>query len=81
MNMPDETMGVQGGDVVTKLSPWSVVDTVTPLLAVVACQRANGVRDDRSQRRSGERWIAPPRHQANADRYSSESRVATAGGR
>src|SRR5882762_9339208 len=60
----DESIGAHGRDVVTKLSPWSVADTVTRLLAVVACQRANGVRDDRSQRRSGERWIAPPRHQA-----------------
>ena len=36
--MPDETMGVQGGDVVTKLSPWSVADTVTRLLAVAAAR-------------------------------------------
>jgi uncharacterized protein (DUF302 family) len=36
--MPDETIGAQGGDVVTKLSPWSVADTVTRLLAVAAAR-------------------------------------------
>ena len=36
MNMPDEMIGAHGGDVVTKLSPWSVADTVTRLLAVAA---------------------------------------------
>jgi uncharacterized protein (DUF302 family) len=34
----DETIGVDGRDVVTKLSPWSVADTVTRLLAVVAAR-------------------------------------------
>src|SRR5258708_5630936 len=37
-NIPDETIGAQGGDVVTKLSPWSVADTVTRLLAVAAAR-------------------------------------------
>ena len=36
--MPDETIGAHGGDVVTKLSPWSVADTVTRLLAVAAAR-------------------------------------------
>jgi uncharacterized protein (DUF302 family) len=34
----DEKIGVHGRDVVTKLSPWSVADTVTRLLAVVAAR-------------------------------------------
>ena len=38
MNMPDEMIGAHGGDVVTKLSPWSVADTVTRLLAVAAAR-------------------------------------------
>ena len=37
-NIQDETMGAHGADVVTKLSPWSVADTVTRLLAVVAAR-------------------------------------------
>ena len=37
-NTQDETIGAQGGDVVTKLSPWSVADTVTRLLAVAAAR-------------------------------------------
>ncbi len=36
--MPDETTVAQGEDVVTKLSPWSVADTVTRLLAVAAAR-------------------------------------------
>jgi len=36
--MLDETIGARGGDVVTKLSPWSVADTVTRLLAVAAAR-------------------------------------------
>jgi uncharacterized protein (DUF302 family) len=34
----DESIGAHGRDVVTKLSPWSVADTVTRLLAVVAAR-------------------------------------------
>jgi len=37
-NIHDETIGARGGDVVTKLSPWSVADTVTRLLAVAAAR-------------------------------------------
>ena len=37
-NIPDETIGAHGEDVVTKLSPWSVADTVTRLLAVAAAR-------------------------------------------
>jgi uncharacterized protein (DUF302 family) len=36
--MPDETIGTHGGDVVTKLSPWSVADTVSRLLTVAAAR-------------------------------------------
>src|SRR5260370_40201497 len=36
--MPDETIEAQGGDVDTKLSPWSVADTVARLLAVAAAR-------------------------------------------
>jgi len=34
----DESIGAHGRDVVTKLSPWSVADTVTRLLAVAAAR-------------------------------------------
>jgi uncharacterized protein (DUF302 family) len=34
----DETIGVHDRDVITKLSPWSVADTVTRLLAVAAAR-------------------------------------------
>ena len=34
----DESIGAHGRDVVTKLSPWSVADTVTRLLAVLAAR-------------------------------------------
>ena len=34
----DESIGADGRVVVTKLSPWSVADTVTRLLAVVAAR-------------------------------------------
>jgi uncharacterized protein (DUF302 family) len=37
-NIPDETIGAHGEDVVTKLSPWSVADTLTRLLAVAAAR-------------------------------------------
>jgi uncharacterized protein (DUF302 family) len=37
-NIQDETIGAHTGDVVTKLSPWSVADTVTRLLAVAAAR-------------------------------------------
>jgi uncharacterized protein (DUF302 family) len=37
-NIQDATIGAHGGDVVTKLSPWSVADTVTRLLAVAAAR-------------------------------------------
>jgi uncharacterized protein (DUF302 family) len=37
-NIQDETTGAHGGDVVTKLSPWSVADTLTRLLAVAAAR-------------------------------------------
>jgi uncharacterized protein (DUF302 family) len=36
--VPDEQIGAHGWDVVTKLSPWSVADTVTRLLAVLAAR-------------------------------------------
>jgi uncharacterized protein (DUF302 family) len=35
----DETIGVHDRDVITKLSPWSVADTVTRLLAVAAARQ------------------------------------------
>jgi uncharacterized protein (DUF302 family) len=34
----DESIGLHGQDVITKLSPWSVTDTVTRLLAVAAAR-------------------------------------------
>jgi uncharacterized protein (DUF302 family) len=37
-NIQDETTGAHGADVVIKLSPWSVADTVTRLLAVAAAR-------------------------------------------
>jgi uncharacterized protein (DUF302 family) len=37
-NIQDETIGAHSGDVVTKLSPWSVADTLTRLLAVAAAR-------------------------------------------
>jgi uncharacterized protein (DUF302 family) len=37
-NIQDETIGARSRDVVTKLSPWSVADTVTRLLAVAAAR-------------------------------------------
>ena len=37
-NVRDESIGVHGEDVVTKLSPWSVADTVARLLAVAAAR-------------------------------------------
>ena len=37
-NIQDATIAAQGGDVITKLSPWSVADTVTRLLAVAAAR-------------------------------------------
>jgi uncharacterized protein (DUF302 family) len=37
-NIPDETIGAHSRDVVTKLSPWPVADTVTRLLAVAAAR-------------------------------------------
>ena len=37
-NIPDDTIGAHGEDVVTKLSPWSVADTLTRLLAVAAAR-------------------------------------------
>ena len=37
-NIQDATTGALGGDVVTKLSPWSVADTLTRLRAVAAAR-------------------------------------------
>ena len=37
-NVRDGSIGVHGEDVVTKLSPWSVADTVARLLAVAAAR-------------------------------------------
>jgi uncharacterized protein (DUF302 family) len=37
-NVQGEMIGAHGEDVVTKLSPWSVADTVTRLLAVAAAR-------------------------------------------
>ncbi len=47
----DESIGAHRRDVVTKLSPWSVADTVTPLLAVAA---ARGLKVFAMIDRSGE---------------------------
>jgi uncharacterized protein (DUF302 family) len=38
-NIQDETTGAHGVDVVIKLSPWSVADTLTRLLAVAAARQ------------------------------------------